>query len=303
VASYCVECGANVEHNFKFCPNCGSEINLSTVSSPQNLKDAASKTRQVIICSNCGDENSLNSIVCHSCGVKLDKSKTVNANLAYNNLVISQPKIERIKPKKQGKPQNKSKNQSITVNEKKLENKTIFALIGVSAVAVALILIASGVIDLSSKKIASTEAGQQNQSSGIDLSTITKINEVKNIVDNNPNNASAILDLANLRFDSGFFEDALKNYDQYLKLEPKNAEARIDMAVCYYNIKQFDKAESEILTALKYSPNHQTGFLNLGVIYLAKQNVEKAKEWFNKAVELDPNSEIGKKAKSLLQSH
>ena len=75
------------------------------------------------------------------------------------------------------------------------------------------------------------------------------------------------------------------------------------MAVCYYNLQQFDKAESEILTALKYSPNHQTGFLNLGVIYLAKQNLEKSKEWFNKTVELDPNSEVGKKAKSLLESH
>ena len=83
---------------------------------------------------------------------------------------------------------------------------------------VLLILIASGVIDLSGSKATPIEVTQQNQGSGIDLSSISKINELKNIVENNPNNASAILDLANLRFDSGFFEDAAKNYEQYLKL-------------------------------------------------------------------------------------
>jgi tetratricopeptide (TPR) repeat protein len=166
-----------------------------------------------------------------------------------------------------------------------------------------LLLSFSGVIDLSSRASENVVTDEQNQSPGIDLSSISKINELKSIVEKNPENIAAILNLANLRFDSGFFEDAAENYEQYLKLDPKNVDARIDMAVCYYNLQQFDKAEVEILAALKQSPNHQIGYLNLGVVYLAKQNVEKAKEWLNKAVNLDPNSEIGKKAKSLLQSH
>ena len=302
MVSFCTECGAKVEQNFKFCPICGSEINLS--SSLQKSSDEATSIKaQVIVCSNCGEENSLERNVCNSCGVKLDKTKLANVTVSNNIKANTQVKIEKPKSKKQSKPQNKNKNESPVTVGKMLDSKKILAFIGISLALVLLVLIASGVIDLSGSKTAPIEVTQQNQGSGIDLSSISKINELKNIVEKDPNNASAILDLANLRFDSGFFEDAAINYEQYLKFDQKNANARIDMAVCYYNMKQFDKAESEIMTALKYSPKHQTAYLNLGVIYLAKQNMGKAKEWFKKAVDVDPNSEIGKKAKSLLESH
>ena len=299
MVSFCTECGAKVELNFKFCPICGSEIN--SFPPPKKLEEAALMNAQVIVCTNCGEENSLESNVCNSCGVKFNKTKTVTVSASNNVKANTQVKIEKSKSKKPKKTQNK--NESTVIVNKKLDSKKILAFVGISIGLVLLVLFFSGVIDLSESKTTSTIMAQQNQGSGIDLSSISKINDLKNIVEKDPNNASAILDLANLRFDSGFFEDAAKNYEQYLKLDQKNANARIDMAVCYYNLQQFDKAESEILTALKYSPNHQTGFLNLGVIYLAKQNLVKSKEWFNKAVELDPNSEVGKKAKSLLESH
>jgi tetratricopeptide (TPR) repeat protein len=186
---------------------------------------------------------------------------------------------------------------------KKLDIKKIVGLIGVIFGIFLLLLIVSGVFSESENISIPQNSDQQFQSPGADLNSISKINELRSLVEREPNNASAVLDLANLRFDSGFFEDAAKNYDQYLKLNPKSADARIDMAVCYYNLQQFDRAEFEILEALKIAPKHQTGYLNLGVVYLAKQNIEKSREWFNKAVELDPTSEIGKKAKSLLQSH
>ena len=298
---YCVECGAKVELNFKFCPICGSEINLS--SSDLSSGNKTSQMGEVIICSNCGDENSLDSSVCHSCGIKLHRSKTSSVAVTEQKKIDSKPNNVISKPKKHLKQQSKNSVEFSTPKAKELESKKILVLVGVIAGVILLILIASGIIDLSGSKPDTTLVNQQNQSSGIDLSSITKINELKSVVEKDPSNSTALLDLANLRFDSGFFEDAAKNYEQYLKFDPKNADARIDMGVCYYNMQQFDKAESEVLAALKYSPKHQTGYLNLGVINLAKQNVEKAREWFNKAVEIDPNSDIGKKAKSLLQTH
>jgi len=301
MVSFCTECGAKIEQNFKFCPSCGTEVNNSL--SPQNKDESALKTEQVNICSNCGEENSLESKVCDSCGVKLSNTKTETVLVPKNVKENSQTKRENPKSKKQTKALSKNTNESTTSAGKKLESKKILAFIGASIAVVLVVLIASGVIDFSNNKTVPTQEVQQNQGSGIDLNSISKINELQSIVEKNPENKAAILELANLRFDSGFFGDAAKNYDDYLKSDPQNAEVRIDMAVCYYNLRQFDKAESEIMTALKYSPNQQTGYLNLGVIYLAKQNMEKAKEWFKKAVEIDPNSEIGKKAKSLLESH
>lgn len=294
--SYCNECGAKLDPGFKFCPNCGSEINFSVGSIEQIVT-------QVVVCSNCGDENPPGSLVCNSCGVKLGDSKVMNA--------VVQPKIKseekfpnnNQKQKKSGKAQTKNVSQISPTEGKKLEGKRVFIIAAGFLAIIFLILIASGIVDLSGNKPVQENISQQTQASGIDLNSLSRINELKSIVDKNPNDANSILELANLRFDSGFFEDAAKNYQQYLSIEPKNPDARIDMAVCFYNLQQFDRAEAEILEALKFAPKHQTGFLNLGVINLAKQNLEKAKEWFNKAVELDPNSETGKKAKSLLQSH
>lgn len=322
--NFCPECGVKLEQKFNFCPNCGSMINLS--SSKQNLDETLSKSQRkaqkldveydnllkefaktttpnVNICPNCGDENTLDSKVCHSCGVKLNNAKTFIRNVSDEKKIANHTRVDKIKGKKQNKSSNKNNEQSSIVSEKKLDTKKVIIYIAGSLVLVFLILSVSGVFDLSRRDSANVSSIEQNQDGGIDLNSISKINELKSIVEKNPENASAILDLANLRFDSGFFEDATQNYEQYLKLNPKNVDARIDMAVCYYNLQQFDKAESEILAALRQSPNHQIGYLNLGVVYLAKQNIEKAKEWFNKAVNLDPNSEIGKKAKSLLQSH
>lgn len=297
---FCTECGVKVEQNFKFCPNCGSEVNQLATINPESPSE---RTVSVLFCTNCGDENTASSTVCHSCGAKLDSLK------ASIKTIIDAPKTtahqgsEKRKTKKIDKANSKNKQEPPAQIEKKLDSKKLIGYIVGCLVLVFLTLIFSGVIELSGGESEKVITNQQNQSSGIDLSALSKINELKNIVENNPANAAAILDLANLRFDSGFFEDAAKNYGQYLILDPKNADARIDMAVCFYNLQQFDKAESEMLLALEYSPKHQTAYLNLGVVYLAKQNIDKAREWFNKAVELNPNSEIGKKAQSLLQSH
>src|SRR3989339_581389 len=116
MVSFCTECGAKVESSFKFCPICGSAINLS--SSQQSLDKTVSKTEQVIICANCGEENSFESSVCDSCGAKLDSKK-------------------------------------------------ILVFIGVSLALVLLVLIASGVLDLSGSKTMPIAVTQQNQGSGI----------------------------------------------------------------------------------------------------------------------------------------
>ena len=99
MVSYCTACGAKVEQNFKFCPICGSEINLS--SSQQTFDGTLSKTEQVIICTNCGEENSLESSVCNSCGAKLDKTKTAAVKISNDVKANRQAKIEKPKSKKQ----------------------------------------------------------------------------------------------------------------------------------------------------------------------------------------------------------
>lgn len=301
MVNYCSECGYKLDETYKFCPNCGTELDIRKSSNQNNEKSSAAN---LLICTNCGEENPLNETICRACGVKLERSKAEEIfsvkNADQNRRVHDSPKS---KSRSKLNKKNREAARVPVQTQKKLEPKKIIALVFVILIILIVVLAGSGVFDSPVQNSSNLSAPSPSLNSGIDLSAVTKINELKSLAEKNPENASLLLELANLRFDSGFFEDAAKSYEQYLKLMPSNADARIDMAVCYYNLQQFDKAETEMLTALKYSPNHQTGYLNLGVVYLAKQDVNKAKEWFQKAVDLNPNSEIGKKAKSLLQSH
>lgn len=295
----CSECGFRLAENFKYCPNCGSEI--SQMDYNHELKKNTNIDTELIICENCGEVNQLESALCNSCGIRLDKKKV--KVVKSTTLKISQDYDinKRIKPKV-GKQKPKNNKQTQITLEKKIDTKKIFAIIAGIVGVITIILSLSGVINLSVEQ-SRESITQQNTNSGIDLSYINRINELKALIEQEPNNVAILLELANLQFDSGFFEEASRNYSKYLQSDPQNADARIDMAVCFYNMQQFEKAEAAILEAIKYSPKHQTGFLNLGIVYLAQQKVDAAKEWFKKAIELNPNTEVANKAKSLLQTH
>lgn len=298
--NFCPECGFRLAENFNFCPNCGSEIITADYSN--DSADIKTSDAEVILCENCGDENPLDSVECNSCGVKFYKSKIKTAKSVSKKNIDSQVKVEKTRRPKITKQKSQKREQPQAAVEKKLDKKSMYGLIASVIGIIAVILIFSGVIDLSEDKT-KVAVTQPNINSGIDLSLLTRINELKAQIEREPTNNAIVLELANLQFDSGFFEEASRNYSKYLQTNPQNADARIDMAVCFYNMQQFEKAEAAILEALKYSPKHQTGFLNLGIVYLAQQKVDVAKEWFKKAIELNPNTEVANRARSLLQTH
>jgi uncharacterized membrane protein YvbJ len=61
--NYCAECGFKIEGEFKFCPNCGSQIKL--VGSFPN--EVTTNKDEVIICKTV-EENPLK-FWCFSCGI------------------------------------------------------------------------------------------------------------------------------------------------------------------------------------------------------------------------------------------
>ncbi|MCL6494899.1 MAG: tetratricopeptide repeat protein [Ignavibacterium sp.] len=189
---------------------------------------------------------------------------------------------------------------------KTLDSKVIYGMVFGGIVFILLVLYLSGVFDAT--KVTPTNTMNpgnvpQTQQPGVDLSAVQKINELEAKVKANPNDHQSLLELAHLRMDSGFYEQAIQNYRTYLEHHPDDADVRIDMGVCYFNLRDFNTAITEMEKALQYQPKHQIGYLNLGVVNLNAGNLEKAKEYFQKAVEINPNTEAGKKAQQLLTSH
>lgn len=235
-----------------------------------------------LICKNCGEENSADSVVCDSCGADLQG--------------------------KNGKsPQTKRPQQNVRKRELVLGTRNILVIIAILAVAGVLILIASGSFDEPAAVVGQNTTQQHNHSDnphgGVDMNSLQKINQLEQAYESNPENTQALVDLAHLLNDSGFYEKAIQRYNEYLKISPDNADVWVDMGVCYYQLQNFESAISAMNKGLEIQPEHQIAHFNLGIVYMASGSMDKAKNWWRKAVNLNPNTNIGKKAQDLLNSN
>lgn len=242
-----------------------------------------------IICKNCGEENPAGASVCESCGIELNKNSRGN--------------------KKNPNQKNKSTNDVKKASQNQLTSINLIYIV-VSLVVIGMVLlIGSGsftepaAVVVPQNQIQAQTPSGDNPHGGVDLNSLQKINELQQIVDSNPENSKALVDLAHLLNDSGFYEKAVTRYNEYLAKFPKDSDVLVDMGVCYYEMKNYDQAVSSMKKALEFTPGHQIAHFNLGIVYMASGSMDQAKEWWQKAVKLNPNSNIGKKAQDLLNSN
>ena len=290
--NYCSECGFRIEGEFKFCPNCGSQLNILSTSSISS--ESEDQVKEVIICKNCGEENSLESSNCFSCGVPLKGIK--------NKKQVADNSKSKKNNQKKSSDSNLSKDREAGSEEKLLDNKKILIISSFIVIVFVIALLISGVFD---SGVHSNVTQMNNQQTGADVSleNLNEINDLENKIKANPDDMESTLHLAHLQQDSKLFEKAISNYKKYLGKNPENADARVDMGICFYNLGDNTSAIKEMESALKYKPKHQIACLNLGIVNLTAQNIEVSKEWFRKTIELNPESEAGKRAQELLNSH
>jgi cytochrome c-type biogenesis protein CcmH/NrfG len=287
--NYCAECGFKIEGEFKFCPNCGSQIKAKSVS----LDETGEKAEELIICKNCGEENSPENSNCFSCGVPLKGIK--------NSKPASVKRVKRSDQKKLN-DENYSNGRIINTQGKVLDNKKILLVSSGVVVVVIITLLISGVFDTGVQNNI-TQMNDQSTGSGVNIKNLNEITDFENKIKADPEDLESTLHLAHLLQDSKLFEKAIANYKKYLEKSPEDTDARVDLGICFYNLADYTTAINEMESALKYQPKHQIAHLNLGIVNLTAGNVDVSKDWFRKTVELNPNSEAGKRAQELLNSH
>lgn len=105
--------------------------------------------------------------------------------------------------------------------------------------------------------------------------------------------------------DKGEFDDAIKNFNQAIKLNSECTEAYHNCGNAYYGKKKFDKAIENYNKAIKLNPNYAETYINRALYYieLAEKETDKAKakEYYQKAwddcdtgLSLNPNEEVRK---------
>ncbi len=91
-------------------------------------------------------------------------------------------------------------------------------------------------------------------------------------------------------FEKGSFDEAVKNYQEALKLNPSDEVTLLKIGNIYYNDKKDNKnAINFYKKSIVVNPNYADGWFNLGLVYANENNNGKAKECFHRVITLNPN--------------
>ena len=129
-----------------------------------------------------------------------------------------------------------------------------------------------------------------------------KIQELKDIVQKDANNLSALVELGNLYFDTDQPKEAVEAYSKYLAIKPDNADVRTDMGIMYRKLGDSDRAIQEFRKAAQTDPTHVNSRYNIGVVLLHdKQDIKGAIKAWEDYLKADPNSERAERVKAQME--
>ena len=147
-----------------------------------------------------------------------------------------------------------------------------------------------------------TQAGGGNTQRPAPALDEAKVQSLTTILQSDPKNASAALQLANTYFDAERWNDAITWYERTVKLEPSNVDATTDLGVAYYYVNRTDEALSTFERSLKMNPKHTKTLLNKGIVLaFGKEDLQGASAEWKKVVELAPESPEGQAARRALE--
>jgi len=128
------------------------------------------------------------------------------------------------------------------------------------------------------------------------------VQALNTILQSDPKNVNATIQLGNVYFDAERWDDAAKWYEKALELDPKNADASTDLGVSYYYGNKPDQALAQFEKSLAISPTHTKTLLNKGIVLaFGKQDLKAAATEWQRVVELAPDSPEGQAARRALE--
>ena len=129
-----------------------------------------------------------------------------------------------------------------------------------------------------------------------------KVQALMTVIKNDPKNAGAAVQLANTYFDAERYVDAIKWYEEGLRLDATNPDASTDLGISYYYTGQTDRALQQFEASLKIDPRHTKTMLNQGIVLaFGKQDLAGAEAAWKRVVELAPDSPEAQAARKGLE--
>jgi cytochrome c-type biogenesis protein CcmH/NrfG len=129
-----------------------------------------------------------------------------------------------------------------------------------------------------------------------------RVQALNTILQNDPKNVNATVQMGNVYFDAERWDDAIKWYERAVQLDPRNADASTDLGVSYYYNNKPDQALAQFEKSLAISPTHTKTLLNKGIVLaFGKQDLKAAETEWQKVVDLAPESPEGQAARRAIE--
>jgi tetratricopeptide (TPR) repeat protein len=129
-----------------------------------------------------------------------------------------------------------------------------------------------------------------------------RVQSLMTVIKNDPKNAGAAVQLGNTYFDAERYPDAIKWYEESLRIDPSNPDASTDLGVSLYYTGQTDRALQQFTQSLKLNPRHTKTLLNQGIVLaFGKQDLAGAQAAWKQVVELAPGSPEAQAAQRALE--
>jgi tetratricopeptide (TPR) repeat protein len=118
-----------------------------------------------------------------------------------------------------------------------------------------------------------------------------------------PKDAAVRTRLGDLYYDAERYNEAIRWYQESLKVDPKNADVSTDLGICFHYLGQHDRALEQFEYSLKVDPGHTKTLLNMGIVRaFGKQDLAGAAAIWQKLIDMAPGSTEAQMARKTLES-
>ena len=98
------------------------------------------------------------------------------------------------------------------------------------------------------------------------LANEQELQSYRNILQSDPKNVRANVELANRLYDAARYTEAIPYYQQAFTLDPKNVNVSTDLATALYYAGRAEEALAQFDRSLAIDPNHGQTLFNIGIV-------------------------------------